>query len=229
MIKTYYHLTKPGIIYGNALVAAAGFLFAAKGSVDWMLFAAMLVGLSLIIASGCVVNNIWDKEIDAKMERTKKRATVTGTISDTNAYIFAALLGLAGTFLLWQYTNNLTFAVAFAGWFVYVCLYTPLKPKSPFALFVGAFAGAVPPVVGYVAVTNSLDWYAWALFIFLYIWQLPHFLAIATYRYTEYAAAGVPLFITKEPTEKAKRWGKKIFRYSLVVLLLFCAALMLHR
>jgi protoheme IX farnesyltransferase len=229
MIKTYYQLTKPGIIYGNTLVAAAGFLFAAKGNVDWLLFAATLVGLALIIACGCVINNVLDREIDAKMARTQKRATVTGKISETQGYIYAFLLGVAGALLLWYFTNLLTLAVALAGLFVYAGIYTPLKPKSPFALFVGAVAGAVPPVVGYVAVTNTLDWYAAIFFIFMYSWQIPHFLAIATYRYAEYKAAGVPLYITTEPTPEAKRWGKKIFGYSLVVLLVFCGILMLHR
>jgi protoheme IX farnesyltransferase len=229
MIRDYYNLTKPGIIYGNALVAVAGFFFASKGTVDWWLLCAMLVGLSAIIACGCVINNIFDRKIDAKMERTKKRAMVAGTISQQRASLFAAALGTLGIEVLWHYTNLLTLFVALAGLGIYVCLYTPLKPRSAMALFVGAAAGAVPPVVGYVAVTNTLDWFAGALFVALYLWQIPHFLAIATYRYTEYTAAGVPLFIHKEPTEVAKKRGKKVFFYSLVVLLFFCAALMLHR
>ncbi len=229
MTKTYYHLTKPGIIYGNSLVAVAAFFFASRGDVDWLLLLAMLGGLAFIIACGCVLNNIADRKMDAHMARTKKRAMVTGTISIPQALVFAVVLGLLGTFILGFYTNLLTLAVALLGLFVYAGLYTPLKPRSPFALFVGAFAGAVPPVAGYVAVTNMLDWYAVALFVALYLWQLPHFLAIAVYRYNEYTAAGVPLYIKKEPSERAKVVAKKVFRYSLVVLLLFCTALMLQR
>jgi protoheme IX farnesyltransferase len=229
MIKTYYELTKPGIIYGNALVALAGFFFASKGHLDLVLLVATLVGLSLVIASGCVVNNVFDRDIDAKMERTKKRAMAAGTVSQHAAILFASALGAVGIELLWRFTTPTALLVALAGLVTYVCLYTPLKPRTPFALFVGAVAGAVPPVVGYTAVTNQLDWYAGALFLALYVWQIPHFLAIATYRHAEYAAAGVPLFINHEPSTKAKQWGRKVFRYSLVVLLVFCAGLMLHR
>src|SRR6185369_12346497 len=100
MIKDYYQLTKPGIIYGNALPAIAGFLLASKDQVDVKLFLAMLVGLSLVIASGRVLNNIYDRNIDAKMERTKNRALVTGKISKTNALIFSAVLIILGVLVL---------------------------------------------------------------------------------------------------------------------------------
>src|SRR5690349_6925607 len=140
MIRAYYHLTKPGIIYGNTLVAIAAFFFASHGRVEWMLLFATMVGLALIIASGCVINNIFDKEIDAKMKRTQKRALVVGTISQTQAGLFATLLGLAGGLILFWYTTPLALGVAALGWFVYVCLYTPLKHHNRLALFVGAVA-----------------------------------------------------------------------------------------
>ncbi|HVV14959.1 MAG TPA: protoheme IX farnesyltransferase [Candidatus Paceibacterota bacterium] len=229
MIKSYYRLAKPGIIYGNALAAAAGFLFAAAGAVDWALFLAMLLGLSLIIGSGCVLNNIYDRDMDARMERTKNRAMATGAIPRKHALIYALVLGVMGGLLLVLYTTPLAFAFALGGFFVYVLLYTPLKSKSAFALFVGAVAGAVPPVVGYAAAANTFDAYAFWLFAALYVWQLPHFLAIATYRYSEYRAAGVPLLIAREPSARAKRWGRTVFYASLAVLLLACGALMLHR
>ncbi|HWB33983.1 MAG TPA: protoheme IX farnesyltransferase [Candidatus Paceibacterota bacterium] len=227
--KAYYELTKPGIIYGNALVAAAGFFFAARGHINWLVFLAMLVGLSLVVASACVLNNIYDRDIDARMARTKNRAIVTGTISRQSAAAYALVLGLAGGILFGLYVPALALAAALAGFAVYVLFYTPLKPVSPWALFVGAIAGATPPLVGYLAVTGSLDGYAWALFIAMYLWQLPHFMAIATYRYPEYAAAGVPLFITHDPSPMAKKWGRGIFYASLVVLLVACVVLMLHR
>ncbi len=229
MVKAYYWLMKPGIVRGNALVAAAGFLFAGAGEVEWLRFFMMVVGISGIIASGCVFNNYFDRNIDARMERTKKRALVRGTISTRNALIYATALGVVGTAALTLYTNTLTVAVALVGWVVYVLVYTPLKHHSPLALFVGAVAGAVPPVVGYVAVTNTLDWYAFILFVVLYAWQIAHFLAIAVYRYDEYTAAGVPLYIRNRPSEAAKERAKKLFHFSLVVLLLFCLVLMLHR
>lgn len=228
MIKEYYRLAKPGIVYGNALVAAAGFLYASAGRVDWLLCLAMLAGLSLVVASACVFNNYFDRDIDKKMTRTKSRALASGSISAQNALAYAAVLGLAGAAILFFFTNLLALSVAAAGWAIYVALYTPLKHVTPQALWVGAIAGATPPVAGYVAVTNTLDSTALAFFIFLFIWQVPHFLGIAAYRYDEYVAAGIPLLITK-PTARGKKIGRIVFYASLVVLLVWCGALMLHK
>lgn len=228
-LKAYYELTKPGIIYGNALTAIAGFFFAAGGEVNWRLFLAMFFGLAFIIASGCVLNNIYDREIDARMARTKNRATVTGFIPLTHASIFAVVLGVSGAALLFFYTNTLTLGLALLGLFFYVCLYTPLKPRHPSALFVGAVAGAVPVLVGYTAVSHAVDVVALLLFAFMYAWQIPHFVAISFYKYSEYTAAGIPLYIHTEPSVEAKRRAKSVFLYSLVILLLFCAVLMLQR
>jgi protoheme IX farnesyltransferase len=230
MFTEYYRLAKPGIIYGNALAATAGFFVASLfvTSPDWWLLLAMLAGLSLIIACGCVLNNYMDREMDARMERTKNRAMVRGRISPRQALLFALALGVAGIAILFVFTTPLALIVALAGLVVYVGLYTPLKPRSSWALYVGAVAGAVPPVVGYTAVTGILDWYALAFFGVLYIWQLPHFIAIAMFRYDEYKAAGVPLVVRSSPSDAAKRRARSIFRYSLVVLLLLCLAPMLH-
>lgn len=228
-MRAYYRLTKPGIVYGNALVAMAGFIYASNWPLHWALFAAMLAGLCLIIASACVLNNYFDRDIDANMARTVTRALVTGAVPLQSALIYGVALGIAGAALLFFFTNLLTLGVAVAGWVIYVFAYTPLKRLTPHALWVGALAGATPPVVGYVAVTNHIDSTALALFIFLCLWQVPHFLAIATYRHDEYSKAGVPLFITKTPSNRAKRWGRGIFYLSLVVLLVWCAALMLHK
>jgi heme o synthase len=229
LFKEYYHLTKPGIIYGNTIVAAAGFLYAAKGNVDWPLLGATLLGLACIIASGCVFNNYLDREIDVKMERTKLRALVVGSIKNQHALIFSNILLLVGGLLLYYCTNLTALSVALFGWVVYVAAYTPLKPKTALAVFVGAVAGATPPVVGYAAVTNTLDLTALAMFAFLFLWQLPHFLAIAKFRHHEYTAAGVPLLVKAPSSEKEAKQAKQIFYASLVVLLLWCFLLMLHR
>ena len=194
LINSYYQLAKPGIVWGNALTALAGFLFAANGEINFPKLIAMLVGLSLIIAGSCVVNNIIDRDIDAKMERTRNRAMPAGTISIRAAYIYAAMLGSIGSTLLYCFTNSLTLGVALFGVFVYVACYTPLKRVNQHATLVGSLAGAVPPVVGYTAVSNSLDATALILFIILIAWQMVHFFAIAIYRIDEYRAAGVPVF-----------------------------------
>jgi heme o synthase len=192
-MKKYYWLVKPGIIYGNALTAMAGFLLADRGRFDVVLFLAMLAGICLVMASGCVFNNVWDRQADSKMERTKNRALVTGEISTTNALAYGTVLGLIGFGLLYFYTNALTTLIAAIGFAFYVLVYTPLKHRTVYGTLLGAVAGAVPPVVGYCAVTNELDIGAWLLFLILVVWQMPHFYAIGINRFDDYKAAGIPI------------------------------------
>jgi protoheme IX farnesyltransferase len=204
MFKLYYQLTKPGIIYGNAITAIAGFFLASKGHINFLLLIAMLMGLSLIIGSSCVFNNVYDADIDAKMERTKNRAMVTGTISRSKAIIYASALGLLGCLVLILHTNPLTLVVALVGVIFYLILYTPLKRKTVYGTIIGAVAGATPPVVGYVAVTNNFDTAALLLFFILVFWQMPHFYAIAIRRLDEYKAAGIPVLPAKEGIHNTK-------------------------
>jgi protoheme IX farnesyltransferase len=193
LIKDYYALAKPGIVYGNALTAAAGFLYA-QTSFDAGVFIAALSGLSLIIASACVVNNLFDRDIDARMERTKDRARALERIGKARSLAYAAALLVVGATLLYAYANLLALGIALAGYGIYLGIYTPLKRVSEHAVLVGAFAGAVPPLVGYTAVTNTFDATALLLGIALISWQMAHFSAIALYRIEEYRAARIPVF-----------------------------------
>jgi protoheme IX farnesyltransferase len=189
----YYLLTKPGIILGNLITVAAGFLLASKGSMDIELFLATLIGLAFIIASACVFNNYIDRQVDQKMERTKKRALAAGLISGTHAIIFAIALGILGNLILLIYTNLLTVMVAGIGFFVYVVLYSFWKSHTIYGTAIGSIAGAVPPVVGYCAVSNHFDVGALILFTMLVLWQMPHFFAIAMYHFDDYVAANIPV------------------------------------
>lgn len=193
MIKTYYMLTKPGIILGNIITTAAGFALASKGHIDYGLFLATLVGLSFIIASAGVFNNYIDRFADAKMARTRNRPLATGSIPSFNALLFASALGIIGGFVLAYFTNLLTVAIALIGFFVYLVLYAFLKYRSFYGTLVGSIAGAVPPVIGYCAVSNHLDTGALLLFLLLVLWQMPHFFAIAIYRFADYSAASIPV------------------------------------
>lgn len=204
MIKTYYLLTKPGILMGNAITIAAGFALASKGHFDWWLMAATLVGLGCMISSACVFNNYIDRHIDAKMERTKNRALAKGLVTGQNAIIFATILCFIGLLTLILYTNPLTVGVALLGFFVYVVLYGLLKPRTVFATLIGSVAGAVPPVVGYCAVCNRLDAGAFLLFAILVLWQMPHFFAIAMYRFNDYSAASIPVLPIKKGIQVTK-------------------------
>lgn len=192
-LREYYHLTKPGIIRGNLIVAAAGFLFAAKGNIDWLVFLSMLGGLGLIIAGACVFNNYLDRDIDAKMNRTKNRALVAGSISSRNALVFATVLAGLGSVILAVQTNQTAWSTAVAGLFLYVVVYGIAKRRTVWGTVIGSIAGATPPVVGYTAVTGRLNLVAVILFLILVFWQMPHFYAIAIYRLKDYQAAKIPV------------------------------------
>lgn len=194
VITRYYSLTKPGVLYGNALTAAAGFLLAARGQVDLPLFLALCLGTTLVIASATVLNNVLDRDIDTVMERTKKRATVTGRIGVRNAVIFSSVLFVLGMAMLIAWTNWLVVIVGLGGFLVYVVLYGMLsKRMSIHGTLVGSVSGAAPILAGYVAVTGAIDPGAVLAFLAVFLWQMPEFYSIAIYRHDEYARAGVPV------------------------------------
>lgn len=193
MFRAYYLLTKPGIIRGNAITAAAGFFLASHGRVNLYLLPEMLIGISLVIASGGVFNNYIDRKIDRKMTRTKNRALATGIIPVKNALIFGSILGVLGVTTLLFYTNILTTFIAATGLFFYVVMYSIWKRRSIYGTLVGSISGAVPPVVGYLAVINTFDVGAILLFAVLVAWQMPHFYSIAIYRMKDYSAASIPV------------------------------------
>src|SRR3990167_3514634 len=201
--KKYYYLTKPGIIRGNVITAAAGFLLASKSEFILGTFVAMLVGISLVIASACVLNNYIDRKIDAKMERTKKRALVSGSISVQNAIIFASVLGFAGLVSL-SFTNLLTICLALIGVIFYVVFYGIAKRKTVHGTLVGSVSGAIPISVGYCAASGAFDIGAILLFLVLVFWQMPHFYALAIYSKKDYQAAGIPALPIKKGNHSTK-------------------------
>lgn len=191
MFNAYYHLAKPGIVYGNLLTAAAGFLLASEGAIDGRLLVVFLVGIALVMASACVFNNILDRNIDKKMKRTRFRATVTGEISPRNALIYGVILGGIGFWLLAQVSWPVFWLGIFAHiW--YVAIYGIAKRRSMHGTLVGAVPGAIPPMAGYAAVAG-IDGGAWLLFLIMFAWQIPHFYAIAIFRRHDYEAAHIPV------------------------------------
>lgn len=203
--KEYINLTKPGIIRGNLITAAAGFLFASKGHIDPWLLAACLVGIALIIASGCVFNNYIDRGIDKKMVRTKKRAIVTGEITPRAALTYATILGIGGFAVLIVWTNVLAVIVGLIGFVDYVVIYGYYKRRSVHGTLIGGISGATPPVAGYLTVTGHVNIGAVVLFLILSFWQMPHFYAIAIYRLNDYKKAGLPIMSVKNGIAKTKQ------------------------
>jgi len=227
ILKEYYQLTKPGIIYGNAITVIAGFLLASRGHVDWWLLFEALLGISLVMASGCVMNNYFDRDIDAKMERTKNRALVRGSITPAHALVFGKILAILGVSTLYFFTNLLTVAAAVLGLFVYVIVYTKwLKRTSTFGTLVGSVSGAVPIVVGYLTVTNSIDITAIILFIILALWQMPHSFAIAIYRLEDYRTAGIQVLPVRKGTHITKI--QTVIYVALFILATFALAVFGH-
>lgn len=197
-------MTKPGIIYGNALTLIGGFLLAAKWHIDWVLFAATVVGTCLIMASACVFNNYIDRGIDRKMARTKKRALATGKISTRAAMLYACLLAIAGFRLLLVYVNDLVALIGLIAFIDYIILYGYAKRHSPHGTLVGTIAGAAPPVAGYCAVTGRFDLGAFIIFMIMVFWQMVHFYAIAIRRAKDYKAAGIPVWPVARSVRETK-------------------------
>ena len=213
-IKRYYSLTKPGVLYGNALTVAAGYFLAAQGVINFALFLAVFIGSSLIIASACVINNYLDQDIDAIMDRTKKRALVAGDIKGSRAVIFSVVLGLVGLGILIAYTNPLVVILGVVGFITYVVFYGMLSKRlSIHGTLVGSISGAIPILAGYSAVSGVIDIGSVLVFVILFAWQFPEFYSIAIYRSKEYKAAGIPVL----PVIKGLRRTKvEIFIYTII-------------
>ncbi|GAA0510345.1 heme o synthase [Tatumella terrea] len=194
MIKQYLQVTKPGIIFGNLISVVGGFLLASKGSINYTLFLTSMVGVSLVVASGCVFNNVIDRDIDRKMERTKNRVLVKGLISAKTSLVYATFLGIAGFMMLYFGANPLAMWLSVIGFIVYVGIYSLyMKRHSVYGTLIGSLSGAAPPVIGYCAVSNEFDAGALILLAIFSLWQMPHSYAIAIYRFKDYQAANIPV------------------------------------
>jgi len=205
-IKNYLLVAKPGIILGNLISAAAGFFLASQGRVDGVALSATLIGISLVVASGCVFNNCVDRKIDRKMVRTRDRALAKGLISLKSAVSYATILGITGMALLWTATSLLCVVIVLAGLVIYVgvcSLY--MKRNSFYGALIGSLAGATPPLAGYCAVTGRFDLGGLILFSIFSLWQMPHCYAIAIFRFDDYAAADIPVLPVKQGTTSAKK------------------------
>lgn len=222
MFRRYLSVTKPGIIMGNLISVAGGFLLASRGDIDPWLMVVTLIGLSLVVASGCAINNVIDRDIDVAMARTRTRVTVTGEMSAFAALSHGVLLGVVGFGLLIAYTTQAAVFFAAFGYVIYVGVYSLyMKRNSVYGTFVGSLSGAVPPVVGYCAVTGQFDIGALILLVMFSLWQMPHSYAIAIFRFKDYQAAGIPVLPVAQGIDKGKRHiVLYIAVYALVVMLL---------
>ncbi len=189
------------------LCTAAGGLWLAPGSRDALGAAVLLVGTALVVGAANALNNFLERDIDARMRRTRDRPLPAGRVEP---WVAVALgLGLPSVALpaLAWFTNGLTATLAALALFTYVVVYTPLKQRSSLALFVGAIPGAIPPLMGWTAVTGRLDAGGLALFAILFFWQLPHFLAISLYLKEDYARGGLRVFALVHGDRATTAWS----------------------
>ena len=179
-------------------------MLASKGRVDYLLLIETLFGISLVIASACVLNNLIDRDIDKLMPRTKKRALASGIVTNRSAVIYAAVLGVIGSLILLAYTNILTITIGLIALIDYLILYSIGKRRSSAGTLIGSISGAAPIAAGYCAASGRFDAGAVILFMILVFWQMPHFYAIAINRLDDYKAAGIPVLPAKAGIRRTK-------------------------
>ncbi|MDK8192188.1 heme o synthase [Paenibacillus sp. UMB7766-LJ446] len=203
--KDFIHITKPGILRTNLIAVFGGFWLASQWDVDYGKLMLTLLGTVLIMASSCVFNNYFDRELDLKMERTRNRSLPTGRLTPKVVLSYAIILGVLGLIILFSFSGALAGLCGMFGMFVYVIMYTLwLKRSSTWSTSIGGLSGAMPPVIGYVAVTGRMDLGAWLLLAMLFLWQPPHFWALAIRRVEDYRAGGFPLLPVVKGIERTK-------------------------
>lgn len=199
-LAAFVELTKPRIAFMLVLTAAAGFYLANRGAFDLVLFGNAMVGIALLAFGVATLNQWLEYRTDALMERTVNRPIPSGKITRIEALVFGATLCIAAEAYLFFLVNPLTAVLGVSVIVGYVLMYTPLKTRTTASTAIGAIPGAMPPLMGWTAAANEITLGAWALFTFLFLWQFPHFLAIAWMYKDQYANAGILMLPVVEPS-----------------------------
>jgi protoheme IX farnesyltransferase len=203
----WVELTKPRITTMVLFTTLVGFVTASPNQVHLPALAIALLGTGFVAAGAAVLNQVMERDTDALMLRTRDRPLPAGRVSPTDASVFGAALSILGIGVLYGASQPLAAGVAALTLVSYLAVYTPLKRRTPFSTLVGAVPGALPPVIGWAAARGSLDGGAWVLFSILFLWQIPHFLAIAWLYRDDYARAGFPMLpvVDREGTFTARQ------------------------
>lgn len=214
-LQDYYQLTKPRLILLFLITTAASMWVAAQGRIDWFLLLITLVSGAMATGSANTINCLYDRDIDAIMERTSNRPLPSGRVQPWEALVFAIALAVGSFTLLAVFANLLSACLAMSGIAVYVGVYTHwLKRSSSQNIVIGGAAGAIPPLVGWAAVTGELSWAAWVLFAIIFIWTPPHFWPLAMMLRDDYAKVGVPMLPVVDGMQTTAR---QIFAYTLLL------------
>lgn len=214
-VADFLELTKPRITLLVLVTAAVGYAVGLPGVFDPVVFLALLLGTALVAGGGSTLNQYWEREADGRMQRTRSRPLPSGRIAPVEALTFGIVISAVGLALLAS-VNALTAALGAAALAGYVLLYTPLKRVTSLCTVVGAVPGAIPPVMGWAAARGNLGPGAWGLFAVLFLWQLPHFLAIGWMYREDYARGGFPMLAVTDSDGRST--GRQM--------ILYCAALL---
>ena len=215
-LADYWQLTKPGITRHVVIAAAAGYWLGLEGAMAWTTLASLLLGTALVSGGTLAINQWWERDVDGRMPRTASRPLPAGRIAPRHALLFASTLSLLGSLVLWLGTNALTAALGVATLLSYVFIYTPLKKRTTLNTLVGCVPGALPALGGWAAARGIIDAGGLALFAFLFVWQLPHAVALSWLYRADYAAGGLVMVGHDDPF--GSRTARKAMVYSLLLL-----------
>jgi len=213
--RAYFQLLKFRLSFTVAFSSAIGYLLGAR-ELSWSKALLVMLGGLLVTGSANIINQVFEKDLDKLMRRTEARPLPTGRISPNEAWVFCVLLGLSGLALLAYYFNPLTAALSFLSLVLYGFIYTPLKTVSPICVAVGAIPGGLPPLIGWVAATGYVGEAAWVLFGIQFMWQFPHFWAIAWVADEDYKRAGFKML--PSPGERDLRTAFQIMTYTVLLI-----------
>ncbi len=217
VIKNYYELCKPNVVLMMLITALVGSLLASKTLAPLSLIAFAMLGIGLCASSAAAINQIIDRKADANMNRTENRPIPQGEVSPINASIFAFILGSLGAAILVIYVNTLTAFLTLASLIGYAFIYTVyLKRATPQNIVIGGLAGAAPPLLGWTAVTNSIDPNSLLLVLIIFAWTPPHFWALAIHRKDDYAKENIPMLPVTHGVQFTKL---QIILYTIILIL----------
>jgi len=214
-VAAYVELTKPRITVLIVLTSAAGFVLGSRSSVNYVLFAHAMFGIAMLSSGIGTLNQFAERELDGLMRRTAERPLPSGRLMPLEALWFGVLLTVTAEVYLALLVNGLSAVLGIAVIAGYLFVYTPLKTRSTLSTAVGAFPGAVPPLIGWAAARGEVDITAWVLFAIVFLWQFPHFLAIAWMYREDYGRAGIRMLPVVEPDGRVT--GQQIIAYSLML------------
>lgn len=214
-LAAYVELTKPRITVLVVLTAAAGYCMGSVTGIDYVGLLNMAVGIALLSSGIATLNQYLERDLDRLMRRTQARPLPAAKLKPAEAVIFGILLSVIATGYLALFINPLSAVLGVATLASYLFVYTPLKTKTTLSTVLGAFPGAMPPFIGWVAATGAITIEAWVLFAILFLWQFPHFLAIAWMYREDYARAGIRMLPVVEPEGKVT--GQQIISYTLLL------------